>query len=209
MDRRRKHPIDAELLASWQARLILLRRRLAESPQAADAWFWKIQTEIIDYLLDRYCDKKTASQAVARVPIASPDLSRGLNPTRAEVNPSGSFPQASDSGKMPRSSGKIAPILQNIAQANLPRHEQLQRLDAQAKEALRLEGQDLRARMARIVALLDEHDLRHDPDTVALPSPSFVVTEIEQTLRDELLELLSLDAPPPSAVRDQADNETP
>jgi hypothetical protein len=137
MMRRREQTVETSVLAFWRARLATLQGKLAETPGAGDAWFWKVQCHVIQYLIQRYDDDKLQMPANSRqqtVPAQSPQISSALP---LEVKPSHSFSDAAGMGKMPRSSGEIRRVLSKIIHINQPRYKLLQRLGAEMADAMR------------------------------------------------------------------------
>ncbi len=179
---------------------VLIRQRLHDTPAAADAWFWKIQCDIIDFLLNRYSETNVRPTANPAASIAA-DLAKTLAPAPVESSRSDSFPDSADVSKMPRKSEKIAPLLQKISQANQDRYELAHRLEAEAKEALRLQIKESRAVTERVLQLIEKYDLRYDPDAENRPPPDFIETDEE--LPEEIRRVLALDSPPRSDRTDQ------
>lgn len=128
MRRRTKQSIDAEVLSLWRARFALLGEKLAQNSSSEYAWFWRVQWDILNYLLHRYGGdtKQTEPGLAAASTVAA--LATAENPTMLRSQPSGSFAAYAGFGKMPRASGQIRPILQKIVEGNQERYELLEQL---------------------------------------------------------------------------------
>jgi hypothetical protein len=136
MRRRVKKDVDAEVLAIWRARFALVGEKLAANPSSESAWFWRVQWDILNYLLHRYGgDEKQSQPALAQAVIGT--AVAAPNPTVFENQPSGAFAAYAGLGKMPRASGQMRPILGKIVQKNRERYELLNRLRDEMLEATR------------------------------------------------------------------------
>jgi hypothetical protein len=141
MKRRRKQPVDPQLLAYWRERSALLHEQLQAAPAASDAWFWQLQCDIIDYLLKRYGDGQPASEHELAAISAALDFAQSPRPTQPETSPSASITAHHEPGAWPRNSQKIRPILNSISQGNADRHDQLRLVHEQQLEELRLDSE--------------------------------------------------------------------
>jgi len=141
MKRRRKQPVDPQVLASWRERSALLREQLRAAPAASDAWFWQLQCDIIDYLLKRYGEGRLASQHELAAISATLDFAKEPLARPIETSRSASITAHRDPGNWPRNSQKIRPVLDSISQGNADRHEQLRLVHEQRLEELRLESE--------------------------------------------------------------------
>ena len=80
------HAVRAQVVASWQARLATLSRNLSEAPAAQDAWIWKVQCHIFEYLLRRYGDGRMSVAANSQPHFGPPNLPRGVRAiSRSEI----------------------------------------------------------------------------------------------------------------------------
>ena len=136
--RRRTQTVSRELLESWRQRSDRLGEKLAESPGAREAWFWKIEWDILNYLLHRYGGdtKRVLPKSGERT-----EAAKGLGMRHSALNflPSGSFARRGEEGRMPRRSGDIGSTLRNIARENRERHEWLRQLYKEEAELRRRE----------------------------------------------------------------------
>jgi hypothetical protein len=205
MKRRREQPVSATVLALWRERFTALRARLLETPNAGDAWFWKVQCHIIQYLLERHGGgemKMSANSAKQIAPARSLQVS---SVATLEVKPSNSFTDPSGIGKPPRVSGQIRPILSNIVQVNQRRYQLLQLLREEMIDALRQEREQIREMMSgyreeqlkrnstrKFVAA---HDALEKLGISASRIPHFSDREIQ----DVLDKIIAMDSPNPES----------
>jgi hypothetical protein len=181
MRRRAKQTIDAEVLASWRGRFALLGERLAQNPTSELAWFWRVQWDILNYLLHRYGGDEKQAGPGSTGQGSFVGLASAENPVLLENRPSGAFAAYTGEGKMPRASGQIRPILEKIVQGNQERHELLRRLREEMAEAKRLQRQQNREWTEWVKEYLREYDLL---DAKAQPAS-------EQLSDDEIVDILS------------------
>jgi hypothetical protein len=133
--------VNAEVIAFWRSRLAALGEKLAKNRDAADAWFWRVQSDILNYLLHRYGgEAKTASPSTGQGAAMGPV--EPANPVPLEFQPSGSFGSAASKGRMPRASGAIRPALENIARGNEERYVMFKRTEEEMAEAMRIHSKE-------------------------------------------------------------------
>ncbi len=180
MKRKLKQPVRAEVLALWRARLLAVGRKLSADAAADDAWFWRIQFEILNYLLHRYAGDETKSLPISPEPIASAQAPETSKPAPLEVQPSGSFAVYSGAGKMPRVSREIRPLLENIVNGNRERHELLRQIRDELAEANRLQQARNHAIMLRCKTIYDQwHASLGEPGQM---TPSLAENELYEAL---------------------------
>src|ERR1700733_10198019 len=83
-------------------------------------------------------------------PVAASNSPEGLSHNPLQFRPSGSFAAEGSSGKSPRGSGRIRPVLQSIAQVNQERYELVERLENEMAEAFRISRKEIRTLMDEI-----------------------------------------------------------
>jgi hypothetical protein len=157
MQRVSAKPVDAEVVAFWRTRLSALRRRLSETPEAGDAWFWEVQCQIIQFLLRRHGGEEIQGPTEVLEEIAAAEWPPVPGPVPLEVRPSGSFGGSGDLGKSPRVSSQIRKTLATIVEANQERHRELQRLREEMIAAMRGKQHDSFTKIvAGVQAALDD-----------------------------------------------------
>jgi hypothetical protein len=152
--RRRAPDVRAEVLDFWRGRFALLGEKLAKSPDAGEAWFWRIEWNILNYLLHRYGgDEKQQRRAAAAKSEEkeAADASETPRHVALGVMPSGSFARMSGEGKKPRASREIGPLLGNISLRNLDRYNWLRQLQLEEFHRKRKEAAEGQAEAYRIV----------------------------------------------------------
>jgi hypothetical protein len=138
MKRRREPSVDAEVLAFWRARSLLLDGLLAQSPTSDQSWFWHIQREIVHYLLDRYAGESPAAVPTPEELTRITDLFDGLTPANLEVRSAALLSVDTDAGKSPRPVSDMRPVLAQIAWGNRERYLELEET-REAQQRRRLE----------------------------------------------------------------------
>jgi len=116
-----------------------LFHKLSETPAANDAWFWKVQCHIFQYLISRYGESEMKNPQDPQQQIEHSELPHGSNPVSLGVKPSNSFTAFLGAGKMPRASRQIGPALRGIVQVNQDRYQILQRFGEELAETQRIE----------------------------------------------------------------------
>jgi hypothetical protein len=181
MRRRVQKTIDAEVLALWRARFAMLGEKLAQSPSSESAWFWRIQWDILNYLLHRYGgDKKQAEPGIVTASAVGA-VAAAENSAVLENTPSGAFTAYAGLGKMPRASGQIRPILEKIVQGNQERYELLSRLRKEMLEAARSLSNQVQEWPDWAKAYLSELEFLKEAEKA----------EKQQLTDDEIVEMLS------------------
>jgi hypothetical protein len=198
MSKRIKQPVNAEVIAFWRTRLAALGEKLAKNRGAADAWFWRVQSDILNYLLHRYGgEAKTAlpssGQGAAMEPVGT------ANPVPLEFQPSGSFGSAAGAGKMPRASGAIRPVLESIAQGNEERYVVFKRAEEEMAEALLAQSEELREWMKSMVEHGIEHGLLEVVEEAKIANEGMSEDEIVEMLS----KIINMDEPPRDADGDE------
>ena len=135
MRQRIKQAVDAEVLVFWRAQFALVGEKLAQNPLSESAWFWRVQWDILNYLLHRYGGDEKRAAMPSSEQIAFARVAGGTGPAKLELKPSGSFASFAGMGKQPRASGNLRPFLENIVRANQERHKTLQRLREEMAQA--------------------------------------------------------------------------
>ena len=137
--RRREQAVEPQVLAQWRGRSGALQRRLADAPAAGEAWFWQIQWNIVNYLLERYAHEPAPATTEPGAESMDTQSDEALSHTALEVRSSDSFREASESGSAPRASERMRPVLQEIAEANRDRYAEHQRASMTDRELRRRE----------------------------------------------------------------------
>jgi hypothetical protein len=203
----------AEILTFWQARFATLFRKLTQTPTAEDAWFWKVQCHIIHYLLHRYGDTEMRLPADSQQQIAPVESPPGSRPASLEVKPSNSFTAFLGTGKMPRASDQIGPVLHKIVQVNQERYELLKTIREEMAQALRIERAISRSavegyRLGQLTRNAIRSRVNDSREKLGMSEPEIMAltdNEIEQLL-DKIIAMDSPTAGEDASVHKASDN---
>jgi hypothetical protein len=185
MRRRRENVVSAEVLAQWRGRLGVLRQRLADSPGADDAWFWRIQFDLIWFLLERYDPeglRKLGDGAAEVLPVEGVKVA---GPAMLGVTPVGAL-RKGGAGKGPRVSKEIGPALARISDSNRERYEEARKVREELAAVVMENGESRAIIAERVARILAEQDLA--------AMNTLIVTELPPTMTDEQIKEILLNA---------------
>ena len=195
MRRRREPSVDAEVLAFWRARSLLLDGLLTQSPACDQSWFWRIQRDIVHYLLDRYAGRSPDPAPTPEELTRITDLFDGLTPANLEVRSAALLSVETGSGKSPRPVSDMRPVLAQIASGNRERYLEIE----ETREFQQRRRLETKKRMFNMMPRWGAAPPMHatEPHYMIAQTPSAMVIDMPEMLGvsdDEIADILSGDA---------------
>jgi hypothetical protein len=198
MRQRAKEQITADLLIFWRARFAVLLDKLRAHPSSGDAWFWRMQCEILNYLLHRYAGdaKQPLPEPALDIPFARLVAAQKSEPISSPPVASRAWPKPPDGaaeGKLPRASVQLRAALHDIAQGNQDRHTDIHRHRELLAEEKLLRRQQNREAIEWMKAYQEMFGLDLDQEDENPPPPEQLT---EDEIVDALADIINMDQPP-------------
>jgi hypothetical protein len=182
---------SGDVVAFWRDRFSYLCDKLTNGPDEEDAWFWRVQWDILNYLLHRYAGEELRSLPGEKRDIPFARVAQGKTFPGDEAQISGQGLRFRGSAKPPRDSVAIRSSLRNIVDGNRERHALLERLRAELRKEKTLQRELNREAIGwmkeylRIYGMLPEDEKPMAPEQLS-----------EDEIVDMLSELINMDRPP-------------
>jgi hypothetical protein len=193
MRARTQQVVAGHVLVFWRDRFAYLREKLTRDPHDENSWFWRVQWDILNYLLHRYAGEELQMPPLGEVDAPFAQLAERGRQCEKQSELTGPALRYRGSAKPPRDSSAIRSFLTSIVDGNQERHTVLQHLrDELAKEKILQ-----RSLNREVIGWMKEYRRIYGayPET-----PDETPSAPEQLTEDEIVEALSelinLDRPP-------------
>src|ERR1700760_3291406 len=112
MTRYLTQPVPPDVIIFWRGRFALLTDRLQSPSSAEHAWFWRVQWDILNYLLHRYAGEEFKTPPTpALAPIPAQPLGDSFSDSPEAPEEFFSERTFTGPGKPPRARSLLRPLL--------------------------------------------------------------------------------------------------